>query len=50
MMTQLKMPSNVATLGEGVFTGVRKLERLSLVGSVLSPAVAAALRKFGIML
>jgi hypothetical protein len=43
-LTHLEVPSNLSQLGEGVFTGVTKLERLTLVGSVLSPAVVAALR------
>jgi hypothetical protein len=44
-MMQLRMPSNFTEFGEDVFTGVTKLERLTLVGSVLSPAVVAALEK-----
>jgi hypothetical protein len=43
-LTQLEVPSNFTNLGEGVFTAVTKLKRLTLVGSVLSPAVVAALR------
>jgi hypothetical protein len=43
-LTQLRFPSSVPYLGgKSVFEGVTKLERLTLVGSVLSPAVVAAL-------
>jgi hypothetical protein len=43
-LTQLRFPSSLTCLGgKGVFEGVTKLERLRLVGSVLSPAVVEAL-------
>jgi hypothetical protein len=44
-LTQLKIPSNVADVHGGAFTGVTRLERLTLVGSVLSRAVIAALQE-----
>jgi hypothetical protein len=43
-LTQLRFPSNGTELGgKSVFWGVERLERLTLVGSVLSPAVVEAL-------
>jgi hypothetical protein len=43
-LTQLRFPSSVTHLGgKSVFEGVTKLERLTLVGSVLSPVVVVAL-------
>jgi hypothetical protein len=39
------LPSNVMTIDDGVFVGVTKLERLTLVGSPLSPLVVASLRR-----
>jgi hypothetical protein len=43
-LEELRFPSNLVGLeGKGVFNGVTKLERLTLVGSVLSPAVVVAL-------
>jgi hypothetical protein len=43
-LRQLRFPSSLTCLGgKGVFQGVTKLERLTLVGSVLSPAVVLAL-------
>jgi hypothetical protein len=41
---ELQIPSHFSILGEGVFEGVTKLERLTLVGSRLSPAVVASLK------
>jgi hypothetical protein len=43
-LTELQMPSSFSSLGNGVFQGVTKLERLTLLGSPLSPAVARMLR------
>jgi hypothetical protein len=42
-LTQLQIPSDFANLGPGVFSGVTKLERLTLVGWVLAPEVVTAL-------
>jgi hypothetical protein len=42
-MAQLQIPSNFRNLGDGVFIGVMRIERLTLVGLVLSPRVVAAL-------
>jgi hypothetical protein len=43
-LTELRFPSNLVGLGEkGVFNGVTKLERLTLVGSVLSSGVVSEL-------
>jgi hypothetical protein len=38
----LEIPSSFRDLGDGVFAGVARIEQLTLVGSVLSPAVVAA--------
>jgi hypothetical protein len=42
-LTLLLFPSSLDSLGGGVFRGVRKIERLTLFGSVLKPAVVSAL-------
>jgi hypothetical protein len=43
-LTELRFPSNLVGLkGKGVFNGVTKLERLTLVGSVLLPGVVSKL-------
>jgi hypothetical protein len=42
-LTTMVLPSNIMTLGANVFFGVTKLERLTLVGSPLSPLVVASL-------
>jgi hypothetical protein len=43
-LTQLRFPASVPCLGgKSVFEGVTRLDRLTLVGSVLSPAVVMAL-------
>jgi hypothetical protein len=43
-LRQLRFPSSLTYLGgKSVFDGVKKLEHLTLIGSVLSPAVVVAL-------
>jgi hypothetical protein len=42
-LTQVEIPSGFAIMGDHVFGGVTKIERLTLVGSPLSPSVVASL-------
>jgi hypothetical protein len=42
-LTQLQIPSSFANLGSDVFRGVTLLQRLTLLGSALSPGVVANL-------
>jgi hypothetical protein len=42
-LTQLQIPLNCVSLGSGVFRGVTNLQRLTLLGSPLSPGVVANL-------
>jgi hypothetical protein len=43
-LAALEIPAAFSRLGEGVFEGVTKLDRLTLLGSPLSPAVVANLK------
>jgi hypothetical protein len=43
-LARLQIPSDLGELGSGVFKGVTRIEHLTLVGSVLSPAVVTAVR------
>jgi hypothetical protein len=42
-LTQVGIPSNMEVVDRRAFEGVGKLERVTLVGSPLSPSVVAAL-------
>jgi hypothetical protein len=44
-LTRLQIPSSFVEFGLNVFRGVTKLEHLTLIGSVLSPAVVHSLEE-----